>query len=980
MKSFIYSIFTGVLFFCSLAMADSYFQQSVHYKIQVTLDTEKKTYHGQERLIYKNNSPDTLTYIWMHLYPNAFKTNDTPFARQMASFGKRSYHFSKPKTRGYLNLTSVQEKGRPLKWHLKQDAIDEAKIQLAEPLLPGDSLVLELSFEGKFPKVFSRMGYFDGNYFAATQWYPKVVVYDQRGWHPDSYLEMGEFYGEYGTFDVEITLPRQFVIDATGMLQDNPQEEAFMKQLADTTQYLIKLPKKERKRFVKKWLKTKKEALDVQDTKTVRFVAENVHNFAWFAGPAYMLLRKTHNHGVLTNVLVTPQNAYAWRHVPEYVEKTVAFYGKHVGRYQYPKASVVDGAMKAGGGMEYPMITIVSFPGMKWMRALEIVVMHEVGHNWFMGMLGSDERASTFLDEGMNSFLEYKYMEHYYGRYNVTDFSKLFKGWHLLNDVGEWDLVHMTYGTKLNLRADQPMNLRAEEYSRSNYSSINYHKGIALLLALEWYLTPDVFWRGMHLYFDRWNGKHPQITDFFETMSEVSGTDLDWFVEDWYNSTKFCDFVVSSAKTIKKGQSYETKVFIRNKGTMKDMPAPVRLITESGDTLHKRWQADPNKPVLFEHAAPAKQIKVNPEYRIFETNYLNNRTGLPEVEVNFFPQIPRFEVYQMTVLPYYYYENYVDKHRLGVLFWTGNPIIMQWFMTGHVFYAIHSRKTGYEFSLTNRFHFPFVNFTDIRAQIMDKDGMKRGTVKVHNYFQSRDRDDFYYKLDFILNAVDLYNQRYYEPDYVEQEKYETTALEMTYYKKSMLTRFKFWLKAEKALPVFNSAIDYSKIELDARARLYFSRSGFIRLRAYSGGLLSGTAPLQEYIFVAGDIDPKHEQFLWQRRGIMAPNHYYSLDRGMRMYGYNQQQNPFFHGKIGASFSVETKFVKFLPNIYGSVAVLGDKISELNKDRLFAESGIKITMGPAKIILPLYVSDPAPGEKHLQLRAMVQITQMLQLGF
>lgn len=181
----------------------------------------------------------------MHLYPNAYKNTETPFAIQQEKSAKRDFYFLKPEGRGFLKISNVRCNGEKVAYSFKGNAIGKVKINLPEPLIPGDSVVISMNFHGKFPKVFSRIGYFGKGYFAATQWYPKVVVYDKRGWHPDSYLNQGEFYGEFGKFDVCITVPKCFVIDATGILKDNPEEEAFMKRLPDTTKYALSLKGKE---------------------------------------------------------------------------------------------------------------------------------------------------------------------------------------------------------------------------------------------------------------------------------------------------------------------------------------------------------------------------------------------------------------------------------------------------------------------------------------------------------------------------------------------------------------------------------------------------------------------------------------------------------------------------------------------------------------------------------------------------------------
>ena len=970
-----------LLLVSGLFAQQQYFQQEAHYTINVTLNAEKKTYAGSELIRYVNHSPDALPFVRMHLYPNAYKDEHTPFARQKEKQGSSRFYFSDKKERGYLNLTSLQSAGKDLNWSFKKDAIDEIKIDLPQALQPGDTLLLNMKFEGKFPIVFSRMGYFRKNHFAATQWYPKMVVYDRKGWHPDSYLNQGEFYGEYGSFDVKITLPKDFVIDATGILQSNAQEEAFNRALIDTTLYYLKLKSTEDKtKFVKRWIKSKEE-VKYDSVKTVHFLAENVHNFAWFAGPQYMLLRKHHNDGVLTNVLVLPEHAEGWRNVPQYVEKTVAFYGKEVGAYQYPKASVVDGDMSAGGGMEYPMITIISMSSVKGTNILEMVVMHEVGHNWFMGMLGSDERACTFLDEGMNSFLEYKYMEHFYGFNNFTNFKKLTKGWDLFHDFGEWWLINLVYGTALSTRTDQPLNLRAEEYAGMNYGAVNYQKGVALLLALEWYLGKETFSKAMHSYFERWNGKHPGFDDFVQIFSDVSGKDLQWFMDEWFRSTHYNDFTIAETKTVAGQEGFRSEVFIENKGNMKKMPAPVCLLTETGDTLCRRWNADPQKPVVFEHKSPAKRIEVNLKHRIIESNYLNNKNGLPDFEVNFIPQLPVYRKYQINFLPKLWYDSYNDKLRLGAMFWSGNPIIKHWFARGGFTYGTATGKLHYSAALTNRFHLPLANYTDITAEYGDNDGLRRFSFSLSSFFKKRNAEDDRTTIDMGLDMTDLYDMQYNSAKYFETARYSSLFLSIKRSARSMLSKWQAALAMEKGLQIAGQKRDYAKINLEAFYRYKMTRSSYFRVRGYAGRVWGSGAPLQENIFSAGDADAKHKRFAFSRRGVFAPLHGWGYMQGMNMFGYNQSANPFFKGRAGASIGLDLK-IKYLPVFYVNGAALAENEKDLLKrERFFAEGGLKLEALPVYLVIPAYVSDPPAGQKHLDFRFFVglQLTS-IRLGF
>lgn len=984
------------------AKEQPYFQQEAHYTIQVKLDAEEKTYSGTEALVYINHSADTLSQLEMHLYPNAYKNTSTPFALQKEKLGSSWFYFSKEKDHGYLNVKNITSGKNKLLYRYKDSpepgavdykaptmnnkylhkhgsiVLDEISISLNKPLLPGDTLRLNLDFEGKFPIVFSRMGWFNKNHFAATQWYPKVVVYDRYGWHPDSYLNQGEFYGEYGSFDVSVTLPASFVIDATGMLQDNPAEEKFnQKNINSTRLFLTLKTEDEREDYIKKWKKQKWDLVQYDSLKTVRFKANNVHNFAWFCGPEYMLMRKTHNNGVLTNVLVMPENAHIWRYVPDYVEKTIAFYGNRIGTYRYPKASVVDGAMSAGGGMEYPMITIISTPGQEWSNILEMVVMHETGHDWFMGMLGSNERASTFLDEGMNSFFEFEYMNHFYGPRNLTRLKKLTYGLDIFDDIGEWDLIHLAYGTAVSARTDQPMNLRATEFTGNNYGVVNYQKGTTLLRALQWYLGDETFDKGIHTYFDRWQGKHPYIDDFFNTMSDVSGKDLTWFVNEWYKSKHTNDFTVTDVKTIAVQNGYQTKVFVKNKGSMKQMPAPVYLITAEGDTLEQRWPGNPATPVVFNHKQKTGRVEVNLKRRIFETNYLNNADGLPEFEFNFIPQLPSFDKYQVTFFPSYWYDTKNDKSRIGMIFWTGNPIIKQWFSRGGVSYGTATGHMHYGFGLTNRFHFPFANYSDITAEIRDRDGLKRASLNVFNFFKKRDAEFANSSLKASIDFVDLYDADYYNKDFAEEKTYSAFSLLWTKSTRSMLTRWKTVANIEKGIASFGDKADYVKLFLESVFKYKMASASYLNLHFFAGHLWGSEIPLQEYLFAAGDLDPKQNSFAVSRSGSWAPLRRFSFGRGLNMYGYNQSKNIFFKGRQAASFGLDLKII-YLPVLYFSGASLAQQSGQfLKQDSFFGESGVKLNFSGLEAIFPLYLTHPVVGDKHLAFRFLMKMSLALK---
>ncbi|RMH61075.1 MAG: M1 family peptidase [Calditrichaeota bacterium] len=958
--------------------AGDYFQQKVAYTIDVRLNVATQTYSGTETVVYTNNAPTSLNKILFHLYPNAYSDDHTPFARQQERFGNSRFHFSNPKERGYLKLISVNSKGRSLKVVVKDNAPDEVSVLLDKPLPPGGQLTLQLSFKGKFPKVFSRMGHVSGRYYAATQWYPKVVVYDRNGWHPDSYLDMGEFYGEFGDFDVRITLPRNYIIDATGMLQDNPAEQAFIDSIAALTRHLVNLKDADRREEeIKKWQKQHRARTDTTDLKTVRFTAHNVHDFAWFAGEDYMIHKKIQPGGVLTHVLVLPKNAYDWKDVPMYVTRTLAFYGKRVGPYQYPKASVVDGSLEAGGGMEYPMITIISSGYQKWNRLLEMVVAHEVGHNWFYGMLGSDERASTFMDEGNNAFTEWKYMEHYYGSRNMTQFDSLFGKWNTLSDAGEFDVNYLTYGTLVWQQRDLPLNLRAEKYTRSAYGGINYAKSAFMLRALEWSITEPVFIKAMHTYFDEWNGRHPSVDDFWEVFSRVSGEDLRVFRQEWMATTHYNDFTVANVETKKDENGYQTMVWPENIGTMAPLPVPVYLITVGNDTLESRWDGRAEHPVVFRHQKPVKEAGVNLKHIIFEKSYLNNSTRFPW-EMRFADVIPSFTTYRGTYMPYVYFDEAKDKTRLGVMAWIGNPILMQHFLTAKVYYGTGSGQTSYATSYTNRLPGFIGSYSDIYGRFIHTDGMRAATASLKMAFLDRYDSQKLNEVTARADYVDLYDTDYNEPGIYDKSRYATWGIRARTARRRMLYSWQAHAAIEKGLGLGADEVNFTKWQVASDFTWKWMRWLAVSWDMFAGSVSGNHVPLQEMIFAGGGVDPKHEQFTPAYRGRSAPLRGYTYLNGMNMPGHSGSQGVYMQDRSGLATGLRLNFPMGL-SVYGRVGTLADTPGRLTESSVLSEYGVGLNWNQLRFIFPLYVPNPPGGGKAFDFRMLFNVNMNFSIG-
>ncbi|MBT4783833.1 MAG: hypothetical protein HOO21_00635, partial [Candidatus Marinimicrobia bacterium] len=289
--------------------SQDYFQQKVDYDITVKLDDNNHTLSAFEKIIYTNNSPDELSFLWFHIWPNAYKNDSTAYAKQAGPNSK--FANSDSLSRGFIDSLDFSVNGKKVEWSYHPDWVDVVKLNLIEPLNPGESITIETPFFVKLPKVFSRLGH-SGKHYEITQWYPKPAVYDRKGWHPMPYLNQGEFFSEFGTFDVKITLPKDYRVMATGDIIDGEKEYSWLDGLTSITDSLNRLPKKELSQWIKKNQKTKTKAINISvgvkqnlspqkssknsnaelstsEVKTLHFRQNNVHDFAWFADKKWLV-------------------------------------------------------------------------------------------------------------------------------------------------------------------------------------------------------------------------------------------------------------------------------------------------------------------------------------------------------------------------------------------------------------------------------------------------------------------------------------------------------------------------------------------------------------------------------------------------------------------------------------------------------------------------------------------------------------------
>ncbi len=550
-----------------------YWQQRADYTIKATLDTTRRRIDGTVTIRYTNNSPDTLERVWLQLDQNLFRQGSVGsfLNAQESRFGAAGFNGGFEISRFTMSLVPEARRGRPAAVPPKpapvKSRVDDTMmdVDLPTPLPPGGMALFTLDYGFNIPDHGAdRMGR-DGTLYELAQWYPRMCVYDDiHGWNTTQYLGQGEFYLEYGDFDYEVTVPAGYIVAGTGTVQ-NPLEVLTATQRArlaaavksDTISHIV----------TEEELRSGAARPKKDGTLTWRFRAENVRDVAWAASPEY-LWDASGWKGILAQAYYRPSARDPWQDAADMGRFSIQEYSTRWFPYPYPQISAVEGPVS---GMEYPMVAMEAKDETK--EGLFSVVTHEIGHMWYPMTVGSDERRYAWMDEGFNTFINTFSEEGYFKR----DDSRRRKGesmFALMNDQAP---------------TAQPIITPANRYrTDGNLGSLAYVKpSMALYFLRGKVLGPDVFDTAFREYTRRWAFKHPQPADFFRTIEDVSGRELDWFWRGWFFTTDALDQAVES---VTQGQG-AIKVVIRNAG-QQVAPVELQLTFADGTTQLQRYPVE----------------------------------------------------------------------------------------------------------------------------------------------------------------------------------------------------------------------------------------------------------------------------------------------------------------------------------------------------------------------------------------------------
>lgn len=575
---------------------EGYWQQDVHYAINAILNEEDELINGQEILVYTNNSPNTLTEAYFHLYQNAVQPGsltDELYKQNKAkvTFGK----YEAQKLGTVIHSIQINPEDNPIRDEPRESQniafeIQNTllKIKLPTPLKPGDSIAFHIDFTTYFDrgsirrrmKVYDHHGY---KHFNGVHWYPRICVYDRKfTWETDQHVEK-EFYGDYGFFNISLTLPNHYVVEATGTLvnKDDVLPAALRKQLDIAN-------------FKDKPIGSQPSVITEPNGsfKTWNFQAVNVHDFAWTADPTYRIGETTWN-GIQCVAIAQENNAAGWQQTAQFTAKVIATYSRDFGMYNYPKIVCAD----AADGMEYPMITLDG----GYYPSHQGLIAHEVGHNWFFGMVGSNETYRAALDEGFTQFLTAWCMRKL-TKESQPELKRAFAGY-MEDAIDGTDEVLETHSNDFHSATGHG----------GGYKHV-YYKTASMLYNLQYYLGDSVFLQAMKNYVEQWKFCHPYIEDFRNSIIQSAQTDLNTFFDQWFQTNKSADYSIKRITPLKTTNYY--RVTLQRNGKMV-MPVDLDfLITPSATKRNVSKRNLAQSHIFYAVTIPVSQYQKPGRYNL----------------------------------------------------------------------------------------------------------------------------------------------------------------------------------------------------------------------------------------------------------------------------------------------------------------------------------------------------------------------------
>ncbi len=593
-----------------------------NYQIDVTLDPATKKLTGRETLTWRNPSNDVIRELQFHLYLNGFRNDKSTFMRESGGQlrGDQIDKNAKEDPYGSIDIVSMKTRGQSpnasetLAYQFIQpddqntgsrnkDDHTVIRVPLTKPVGPGETIVLDIVFRAKLPKIFARTG-FSRDFFLVGQWFPKIGVYEPAGtryakqgqWNCHQFHAHSEFYADYGVYDVNITTPKAYWVSATGLYQS--------------------------------------EKVYSNGTKTILYHAEDVVDFAWTASPHFKVVedkwKRPSGGFVSLELVMQPEHLHQAKRHLDAAKAALAYFDKHLGKYPFPNLTIVDPPLHASGsfGMEYPTFITA---GSAWFlpdgaRFPEEVTIHEFGHQYFMQLLATNEFEEAWLDEGFNQYYEGRIMDETYGpRSSQIDLFGF--------GMGDLESSRDSYVHQDNPAIGSSFG-NTWQLPEGQYGLLTYSKTATWLRTLEGLIGRPVMDEIMQTYFNRWKFKHPDGQNFIDIVNEIVpkrlgskyGMDMNWFFDQALYGDQVVDYELSGLKNSKKDGKQQCVLTVERNGDGK-MPIDILVHFENGKELMLFWDGK-SRQRQFTLTGNAKAVwaKADPKQKIYMDTNLNNNS------------------------------------------------------------------------------------------------------------------------------------------------------------------------------------------------------------------------------------------------------------------------------------------------------------------------------------------------------------------
>ena len=939
-----------------------------------------------------------------------------------------------------MTLDSVTAGGEPAALELDETV---ARVDLPRPLAPHASVTLELRFTVQVPKVFNRFGHV-GESYSMGQWYPKVAVYDDRGWHADPYHYFSEFYGDYGTFDVAITLPDRFWVGATGVFRgasggDNEIPLADREVSRDSVTVRLRaapadslrgrwprtaltvetdlaprrgrggdpvevkrgegvslrVPRSAPVHYSYTWAESEKDArpeadaagragplhlvLASRDTtlvdsiralaprsaaedsalpslKTVRFHAERVHDFAWVASPQYVRADTTWN-GIRIRALAYREDQDRWRDQRAFAVSAMGFMSRQVGPYVWPSFTTAE-SFVGGGAMEYPML-IMNEPDLPsdWIESLDVTIAHELIHNWFYGMLGSDERADPWLDEGFTQYMEGRYGDWKYPK-GLLKRRKLFP-W--TSPIRDFLLDENRYLARVYARDEQPIATPAEGYhGYSQYGVGAYSKPVVMLHSLAAAMGDPAFHAFLREYYRANLLRHPRPSDVIAAAGKAWGRDLSSWFRPWLRGTGIASYSIGGIRRRREGGERVASVVVRREGAP---VLPVTVESRYADGTRRRTllhAGTGDTTVLFRDQPRLSRVVLDPDHEVTELSRLDNQTGGPPLRLK-----PLVDFNSSEAMTFVYgpmlWQGRAEGARLGI--WTEGRYLPSSDFPDGVLSAGGNVTVG-----TRRGDLSLggwagrrVGGLGARGQVglaAARDaGLFRAGVHAGNLATATGRRHPIREWRLSLDYRDRYDLAPVDPRYWSPGRtLQGTAL------LALDTRGP--RRAEHAaLDLRGGSPGYERVSIEARQRLDLlpRGDGHFSWRIYAGSAFD--RPPRELLFDAAEgsrVDSLGRFYLNDRGPLLASGHYW-MEGGGGLRGYRGRA---ILGKRLWGLNADLELPMLPVALFGDVGRVGATT--------LADAGLGFDVGPLRLTAPLWVGRPEPGKDPWQVRWLLSL--------